>query len=187
MTNTLTARPATLILSAAVLLAPAVAYGQARMPHKDATSIGAEVGGFLPKADGMTSGLNVAGTFEHYITARDSLRVAVEFAEPKLEVESSDSLRQIRVGADIVHNWEGGKVHPFVGAGLGAYFLQPRDNGHSFGDGATRFGGSLIAGVELFTSKVFAVKGEARYHVVTKWNGYDPSGLALTIGAKGYF
>jgi hypothetical protein len=187
MTNILTARPSTLLITAAVLLAPAAAHAQARMPHTNATSIGAEIGGFLPKADGMTNGLNVAGTFEHYITARDSLRVAVEFAEPKVEVESSDSLRQIRVGADIVHNWEGGTVHPFVGAGLGAYFLQPRDNGRSFGDSATKFGGSLIAGVEFFTSKAFAVKGEARYHVVTKWNGYDPSGLALTIGAKGYF
>jgi hypothetical protein len=31
------------------------------------------------------------------------------------------------------------------------------------------------------------VKGEARYHVVTKSGPYDPSGLALTIGVKSYF
>jgi len=81
----------------------------------------------------------------------------------------------------------GGAVHPFVGAGLGAYFLQHRDNGQDAGDGATKFGGAIFGGLEFFTSKTFAVKGEARYHVVTNWNGYNPSGLALTIGAKAYF
>jgi len=45
----------------------------------------------------------------------------------------------------------------------------------------------LIGGVEFFTSNTFSVKGEARYHIVTKANGYNPSGLALTIGAKTYF
>ena len=74
----------------------------------------------------------------------------------------------MRVGADLIHNWEGGKIHPFVGAGLGAYFLQPRDNGEDFGDGATKLGGTLLGGVEYFTSKTFSVKGEARYHIVSK-------------------
>ena len=119
------------------------------MPHTNAVAIGGEAGAFLPQADGMTNGLNVAGTFEHYITARDSLRAAVEVAQPRRDVETSDSVRQIRVGADIVHNWEGGAVHPFVGAGLGAYFLQPRDNGRSVGDSATKLGGSVLGGLEV--------------------------------------
>lgn len=168
-------------------LAPATAQAQRRMPHANANAIGGEVGVFLPQADGMSTGLDVAGFFEHYMTARDSLRVGVEYADPKVERETSDSMKQVRVGADVVHNWEGGAVHPFVGAGLGAYFLQPRDNGHDSGDGATKFGGTILGGLEFFTSKTFAVKGEVRYDVVTKWNGYNPSGLALTIGAKGYF
>ena len=42
-------------------------------------------------------------------------------------------------------------------------------------------------GLEFFTSNTFAVKGEARYHAVMKANGYNPSGLALTIGVKSYF
>ena len=183
----MTKQPITRLMTiAALLLAPVSAYAQ-RMPHQNANGIGVEVGVFPPKADGMTTGLDIAGFFEHYMTARDSLRLGVEYAEPKVAVETTDGVRQVRVGGDIVHNWEGGKVHPFVGAGLGAYFLQARDNGRSIGDTATRFGGDILGGVEFFASKTFAIKGEARYHVVTKWNGYDPSGLALTIGAKGYF
>jgi Outer membrane protein beta-barrel domain len=172
---------------AAILCLPSAAAAQRRMPHQDASALGAEGAVFMPKQGDMSTGPDFGGFYEHYLSARDSLRVAGEWFNPKREVEQSDSVRQIRLGADLIHNWEGGKIHPFVGAGLGAYFLHQRDNGHDFGDGATKFGGTILGGVEFFTSKTFAVKGEARYHLVTKWNGYDPSGLALTIGAKAYF
>jgi opacity protein-like surface antigen len=86
-----------------------------------------------------------------------------------------------------VHNWEGGAVHPFVGAGLGTYFLQFRDNGNNVGDSETKVGGTVLGGAEFFTSDTFAVKGEARYHIVSKVNGFNPSGLSLTVGVKSYF
>lgn len=172
---------------AALLCAPIAAAAQGRMPHHDAGAIGGDVGVFLPRQSGMTTGPGVSGFFEHYLTARDSLRVGVDWTNPKDENEHTDSIRQVRVGADLIHNWEGGAIHPFAGAGLGAYFLQARDNGQSFGDGATKLGGTLLGGVEYFTSKTFSVKGEARYHIVSKWDAYDPSGLALTIGVKSYF
>jgi len=72
-----------------------------------------------------------------------------------------------------------------AGAGLGAYFLQGIDNGHDSGPSAKKLGGSLFGGAEFFTSKTFSVKAEGRYHVVSKWNGYDPSGLALTVVSPG--
>ena len=152
------------------------ALAQRRMPHEDAGAIGGEVGLFLPKQDGMSTGPALEGFYEYYLTARDSLRVGAGWANPKFERESADSVRQVRIAVDVLHNWEGGAVHPFLGAGLGTYFVQVKDNGHNFGDSETTFGGTLIA-----------VKGEARYHVVKKANGYDPSGLALTIGVKSYF
>jgi len=163
------------------------ASAQGRMPHATAGAIGGEVGVMLPKQEGMQRGAGVQGFYEHYLSARDSVRVAVEWMNPKREIETTDSVRQVRIGGDLIHNWEGGAVHPYAGAGLGAYFLQFRDNGANSGDGATRLGGSLLAGVEFFTAKTISVKGEARYHVVSKWDGYDPSGLALTIGVKSYF
>jgi hypothetical protein len=170
-----------------VLVIPSAAFGQARMPHRDAGAIGGEVGVFLPSQDGMTTGPALEGFYEYYLTARDSVRMGAGWANPKFERESADSMRQIRVAVDLLHNWEGGAVHPFVGAGLGSYFLQEKDNGDSVGDSQTKFGGTVFGGVEFFTSKTFSVKGEARYHAVMKANGYDPSGLALTIGVKSYF
>ena len=166
---------------------PSAVAAQARMPHKDAGAIGGEVGIFLPKEDALTTGPVLEGFYEYYLSPRDSIRLGVGWLNPKFESESSDSLRQIRLAVDFVRNWEGGAVHPFVGAGLGTYFLQFRDNGENVGDSETKLGGTVFGGVEFFTSDTFAVKGEARYHIVSKVNGFNPSGLSLTVGVKSYF
>src|SRR4051812_38171816 len=152
----------------AVLATPTAAQAQRRMPHADASAVGGEVGIFLPKEDALTKGLVLEGFFEHYLSARESIRVGVGWLNPKYDTESSDSVRQIRIAGDLIHNWEGGSVHPFVGAGIGAYFVQFRDNGHNIGDSETKLGGTIFGGAEFFTSKTFSVKGEARYHIVSK-------------------
>ena len=172
---------------AALLCAPSPAAAQRRMPHAGAGGFGAEVGVFMPRDAAMTSGPAIGGFYEHYLTARDSLRLAAEWQNPHTNVPHDSSVRQVRVGGDLIHNWEGGAVHPFVGAGLAAYLLQPRVNGTNAGAGATKLGGTVLGGAEFFTSNTFSVKGEARYNIVSKWNGYDPSGLALTLGVKSYF
>ena len=166
---------------------PALASAQGRMPHKGAGAFGADVGLFLPKDDLLATGPVIEGFYEYYLSARDSVRVGAGWLNPKFERERADSIRQIRIAVDVAHNWEGGTVHPFVGAGLGTYFLQLRDNGTSVGESDTKLGGTVFAGAEFFTSNTFAVKGEARYHIVQKIGGFNPSGLALTIGVKSYF
>ena len=175
------------LLTAALTLAPSMSYAQARMPHKDAGALGVDVGVFLPKEDALASGPVINGFYEYYLDARDSLRVGFGWMNPKFDREDSDKLRHIRIALDLVHNWEGGSVHPFVGAGIGTYFLQQRDNGEDSGDSETKFGGTIFGGAEFFTNDTFSVKGEASYHVVSKINGFNPSGLALTVGVKTYF
>jgi hypothetical protein len=175
------------IITAALTFAPSMAYAQARMPHKDAGALGVDVGIFLPKEDELSSGPVINGFYEYYLNARDSLRVGFGWMNPKFDREDTDKLRHIRLALDLVHNWEGGSVHPFVGAGIGTYFLQARDNGEDAGDSETKFGGTIFGGAEFFTSNTFSVKGEASYHVVSKINGFNPSGLALTVGVKSYF
>lgn len=169
------------------LVLPSVASAQARMPHKDAAAVGGDIGVFIPKEDALSNGLVLEGFYEYYFTARDSVRVGAGWLNPKFDRESSDSIRMIRIPVDIVHNWENGSVHPFVGAGLAAYFLQERDNGENFGESETKFGGTVFGGAEFFASPTVSIKGEARYHVVSKVNEFNPSGLSLTIGVKSYF
>jgi Outer membrane protein beta-barrel domain len=172
---------------AALLCAPWPAAAQRRMPHTGANGAGAEVGVFAPQQDGMSTGPEIAGFFEHYLTARDSVRLVGGWANPKVSNTEDRSTREVRLGGELVHNWEGGAIHPFVGAGLGAYFLQARVNDVNVGESATKLGGTVLGGAEFFASKTFSVKGEIRYNAVAKWNTYDPSGLALTIGVKSYF
>jgi hypothetical protein len=144
-------------------------------------------GVFLPKEDVLTRGPAVEGFYEYYMTARDSVRVGAGWLYPKFDQQPNDGLREVRLAVDLLHNWEGGAVHPFVGVGLGTYFLQFRDHGQNSGDSKTKLGGTLLGGAEFFASKTFSVKGEARYHFVTKDNEFSPSGLALSIGVKSYF
>jgi opacity protein-like surface antigen len=78
-------------------------------------------------------------------------------------------------------------MHPFVGVGLGAFFLQPRDNGRSVGDSQNEAGMNLLGGIEFFTSRTLTLKGEARYQVVGSDVLPDAHGLTLSIGLKKYF
>ena len=175
-----------LALIVVVVLVPAAAWAQ-RVPHEGSSAVGGDVGVFLPAESTMTSGPALDGFFEYYLSARNSVRIDVGWANPKFEREHADSVRQVRFGADLLHNWEGGSVHPFVGAGVGAYWLQARDNGNDSGPSHKQLGGSVLGGVEFFTSNTFSVKGEAAYHVVQKYGGFNPSGLLLSIGGKVYF
>jgi hypothetical protein len=171
----------------ALLALPAASFAQGRMPHTDAGAVGADVGLFVPRQDGMSTGPEISGFYEHYLSPRDSVRAVVGWMNANREGVTDSHVRQVRIGADLIHNWEGGAVHPFLGVGLSAYVLQRREGGADVGENATKLGGTLIGGAEYFTSKTFSIKGEARYHVVSDWDGYNPSGLALTVGVKSYF
>ncbi len=174
------------ILFAALLL-PATAYAQGRVPHTDSGAIGGDVGVFLPRDGAYDAGPALEGFYEYYLSPRGSVRIGMGWANPKWAIEHSDSLRHVRVAIDGVHNWEGGSVHPFVGAGLGIYFLQFRDNGHNAGDSETKLGGTVFGGAEFFASRTTSIKAEARYHLVQNVGATNPDGLALTIGLKKYF
>lgn len=177
-----------LIVIAAALI-PAFAQAQGRVPTTGSAAVGGDVGIFLARDNDLASGIDLSGFYEYYVSPRTSLRLGLGWMNPEYE-ENRDpdaSVRYIRVGGDLVYNWEGGAIHPFAGAGLGVYILQVRNNGRNFGDSETKFGGNLLGGVELFTNRTTAVKFEARYHVVADANRFDPDGLSLTVGLKKYF
>jgi hypothetical protein len=159
----------------------------AQTPRTDSAAVGADVGVFLPRADFLKSGIELDGFYEYYLSPRTSIRLGGGWMNPKDELEDDDSVRYFRLGGDLVYNWEGGSIHPFAGAGLGVYFLQEKDNGDNFGDQETKFGGTLFGGAEFFTSNTLAFKAEAKYHVVSNADGFNPDGLSLTVGLKKYF
>ena len=174
------------ILAIVCSIAPADVFAQ-RTPAPGMAAVGGEIGVFIPQDDFLDNDLNLEGFYEYYMTSRTSLRLGVGWMYPKFNHDDEDGFRYVRVYGDIVRNWEGGSIHPFVGAGLGVYFIQEKDNGESFGDDHTKLGGTVFGGLEFFTSNTVSVKGEVRYHLIDNINGLNPDGLALTIGLKKYF
>ena len=159
-----------------------------RQPHTGSEAVGFEVGAFVPNDDQFDSDLLVNGLFEYYLTPRVSLRTEFGITDPGHAREPADSLRQVPLRLDVNYNWEGGVLHPFVGAGVGAYFLRNKDNGRPFGQTFTEPGINLQGGLEYFLNRRVTLKGEARYHRIDSLpGGPDPSGWALTLGMKRYY
>jgi opacity protein-like surface antigen len=159
-----------------------------RQPHTGSEAVGFEVGAFVPNDDQFNSDLLVNGLFEYYVRPRVSLRTEFGLTDPGHTREPVDSLRQVPLRLDVNYNWEGGVWHPFVGAGIGAYFLRNKDNGVPFGTTYTEPGINLGGGLEYFLNRRVTLKGEARYHRIDSLpGGPDPSGWALTLGMKRYY
>ena len=116
------------------------------------------------------------------------MRGTLGWTNPNLDGPGDPGVRQTRLGLNFLYNWEEGVWHPFITAGFGAHFLQRHRDGESVGDSATEAAFNLGTGIESFTSRTVALKGEAIYHILGDAPGIpDPSGLTLTIGLKKYF
>jgi len=171
-----------------ILLTPsAAAFAQARQPAEDSVAVGGAVGALLPTEDALTNSLYLEGQFQFQVSPRVGVRFGVGWTDSEFDREDEDSLRQIRIGADLLYNWERGAWHPYVGAGLGAHLLQEKDNGRDIGDGESKLGGSMLGGVEYFFTRDTVISGEARYQFVQDIRGLSPSGLLLAAGVKKYF
>ena len=171
-----------------ITAAPRAASAQERVPHTGTTAVGVDFGFILPSDDQLDTTMNVGALFEYYLTPRVSLRTGFGISDSEFANNEINSLRQVPLRMDLNYNWEGGRWHPFVGTGVGAYFLQQKTDGRPFGDQETKFGFNLGGGAEYFIGRRVAIKGEGRYHFIENAsNGFDPSGLSLSVGLKRYF
>jgi hypothetical protein len=177
----------TLCLTALVLVAMAVpAAAQPRVPDAEMWAIGADVGAFLPTEDALDNTLDLQGFAEYYLTPRTGIRMGLGWADPSFG-DSNRSLRSVRLTFDVTYNWEGGQTHPFVGFGIGAFFLQPKIGDRETGDSTTEAGANLFGGLEYFTSRTVAIKAEGRFQVVGSDRTPDLHGLTMSVGLKKYF
>lgn len=177
------------VIAAVFSLLPSFAEAQ-RTPRTDSAAVGGDVGVFRPSDDELESSLSLDGFYEYYWSPRTSLRVGLGWTNPGYERDPDASVRHIRIGGDVIYNWEGGALHPFVGAGLGVYIMEPRRNGDSLSDSESKLGGVLLGGIEMFTSNTVSIKGELSYHLISNVDDFgpeNPDGLKLTVGLKKYF
>ena len=171
-----------------LLALPEIASAQReRVPAAGTVAAGIDVGALIPTNDGLSNSALINVLYEYYMTPRVSFRTDFGWSNPAFSGGAVDSLRQVPLRFDVNYNWEGGRWHPFVGTGVGIYFLQFRTGDTSIGDTESRFGLNTGGGVEYFLNRSVAVKGEGRYHAVANARGQDPSGIAFTAGLKTYF
>ena len=176
-----------LLIVGALLGVPGSTAAQERVPQAGTTAAGIDVGAFIPTNDGLSNSLLLNVLYEYYVTPRVSFRTDFGWSNPAFTGGGVDSLRQMPLRFDVNYNWEGGRWHPFVGTGVGLYFMQFRADEEAIGGTETRFGLNTGGGIEYFFNRSVAVKGEGRYHAVANARGMDPSGIALTMGLKTYF
>ncbi len=180
-------RPLLVLLFSCVLMGlPQQAEAQ-RMPAEGSVSVGGALGVFFPADETFGGSPWLEGQFQYQFTPRVGLRFGLGWTNPEFDVEDEDSLRQIRIGGDLIYNWERRQWHPYVGGGIGAHLMQAKDNGDDIGDGDGTLGVSLLGGVEYFFTDDAAITGEARYQFVDDFGPYDPSGFVIAIGVKKYF
>jgi hypothetical protein len=164
----------------------ATASAQPRVPDTGMAAVSGSIGVIFPK-DPFEADLALAGAFDYYFTPRVSLRPGIMWAEPDVE-DHDESLRRIGLTADVIYNWEHGKWHPFVGAGIGAFFFQPKAAGESFREDETNLGGSIGGGIEYFTTRTTVIKGEVQYYFIDRGDlPQSPSAFTLMVGVKKYF
>ena len=167
-----------------LLAAPAAAQP---VPAAGQVAAGAELGIFPPADSRLSAGIVGGGLFEVYATRRIGVRGTVTAIRSDYDRSDVDDERQLRLGLDLIYNWERGAVHPFVGAGVGMHFLRFHRDGRNEGPNDTEFGTQALGGVEFFMNRDWTLKAEGRYQWVGDRPNLNPDGLALTVGLKRYF
>lgn len=170
----------------AYVLLPTAAAAQP-VPDAGQVAAGGEIGVFIPTDEQLEPGIVGGGLIEFYITPRLGIRGSVTAIRTSYDRVDDDDERQLRFGADLIYNWEFGKVHPFAGGGVGIHLLRFYRNGDNEGPNDSNFGAQAIGGAEFFLNRAWTVKAEGRYQWVADRPSLDPDGLALTVGLKRYF
>jgi opacity protein-like surface antigen len=179
----------------AQLLAAAPTLAQSRrgpaVPAPGMMAIGASVGVAPPSDASFTSGLDLSGTIEGYVTRRVSVRGQVSGAFWDITGRNfTGTARPVAFDGNLVYNFEGGRIHPFLTAGVGLYhyrFSEPPTSGS-----ANKAGFAAGGGVEYFLHRYATATIEVLHHGVSgtvnsPLAGFDGSYWTITIGLKKYF
>jgi hypothetical protein len=168
------------------------APARASMPDAGTWAIGGSLGVSLPADPSLDTGLDVAGTVEGYLTPRVSVRGQLGGAWWDITGRHfTGTVKPLYLDGNLVYNWEGGALHPYVTAGVGMYKYRSTESGAVDGSD-TKAGFNVGGGLEYFFTRDATVTGEALYHKVGAFNTplavfTDGSFWSLSIGMKKYF
>jgi len=126
----------------------------------------------------------LTGTFEYYTTPRFSWRGLLGIMSFDADLPGNPSVDFTFVNANVVYNWEGGRIHPYVTGGVGLYD-KSASSGLPPDSDETTFGVNGGGGIDWFLGARWALKFEGTFHGLT---GEDPSTILLgTAGVQFWF
>jgi len=151
-----------------IIVTPAAAQRRApaRTPAAGMWAVGGSIGPTTPSDASLDRGVDLIGNAEWYATSRLSLRGQLGGAHwDVLGRGFTGKVNPLYVDGNIVYNWEGGVIHPYVTGGLGVYRfgsslnLVPESSD-------THLGVNGGGGVEFFVTRQAALTAELLYHKV---------------------
>jgi opacity protein-like surface antigen len=147
-----------LAIVAVALALPALASAQ-RLPREGGWSVFGGLGVSNPTDEDFDADVGFSGGFDYFVTRNFSLGALG--GAWKSDTDFGDDAKEAYVDFIATYNWEGGKIHPFIHGGAGAYFVD-----FPFGDSDTELGGFVGGGLDIFFTRSTAVDLSFRYHIV---------------------
>jgi hypothetical protein len=184
----------TLLLSALVLTLGSMATSAATAPNGGDMAVSFNAGLVNAFDDTFDDVENVfTGTFEYYTSPRVSWRGLV--GTTSFDGDLPNAGERVKVDAtfltaNVVYNWEGNRVHPFVTGGIGAYQKDASPRGSSVAATINRFDETTFGvngggGLDWYLGSNWAIKFEGVLHALT---GENPKAIAVgTAGFKFWF
>jgi opacity protein-like surface antigen len=174
------------IAALVLLLLPALAAAQ-RMPREGGFSAFGGLGLSKPREGNFDADAGFSGGFEYFLTR--NLSIGALGGGWKSDTDFGGDAKGAYVDFLATYNWEGGRIHPFVQGGVGAYFVD-----FPLSDTETEFGGFLGGGLDIFVARAAAVDLALRYHIVPdvdfgfeRAEEWDANFFEAHAGVKFYF
>ena len=121
------------------------------------------------------------GTFEYYTDPRISWRGLLGVTSIDADIPGVNASVDITfINANVLYNWEGGWIHPYVTGGVGLYQKNASSNLPSEFD-ETVFGANGGGGIDWFLGSRWALKFEGTFHTMT---GENPN--TALLGTAGF-
>jgi hypothetical protein len=178
-------------LTASIGVAPAAAQGRSPVPNTGMVAIGGSIGASVPSEANFQNGPELAANVEGYLTPRLSVRGQLGSRWWDITGRNfTGTVKPFFIDGNVVYNWEGGVIHPYVTGGVGLYhygFDIPGANGTD-----NKFGADVGGGVEFFFRRYATLTGEVLYHGVTTpvhspVGNFESRFYTVRMGVKKYF
>jgi hypothetical protein len=126
----------------------------------------------------------LTGTYEYFTSPRLSWRGLLGVTSFDANLPGDPSLDVTFFNANVVYNWEGGRIHPYVTGGVGFYDKNGSSSLPSLFD-ESAFGVNAGGGINWFLGSRWGLKFEATFHGLS---GENPDTFLLgTAGAIFWF